>query len=296
MYDIAFNTVSDESKCNEEYQFFELPDERVTGYWDKQIGSVLAIRESRLTSIVSDLITQINSALWDKKTLNPRSIVDLHNIFTDYLYVLLSVSSGYRPVREPFGRLVDIDVRTKKYFISDKENRQHTRGRYIYLPDIANQQIEQYIKYLKSNAFILNSLGNSLGDIYSDILDSNIGLITYLKLDEKTNTITEVSLTKTFIHGRLSKILDLPSNWHRHFIRSYKSLEVGIFSAKPNSSLSNSFGHDVIGAWMGHADELGFDYYDKHSGLRRSELRRFSDELNGIIKYNGFKVISLETR
>ena len=116
MYDIAFNTVSDESKCNEEYQFFELPDERVTGYWDKQIGSVLAIRESRLTSIVSDLITQINSALWDKKTLNPRSIVDLHNIFTDYLYVLLSVSSGYRPVREPFGRLVDIDVRTKKYF------------------------------------------------------------------------------------------------------------------------------------------------------------------------------------
>ena len=63
-----------------------------------------------------------------------------------------------------------------------------------------------------------------------------------------------------------------------------------------NSSLSNSFGHDVIGAWMGHADELGFDYYDKHSGLRRSELRRFSDELNGIIKYNGFKVISLETR
>ncbi|MGM8891534.1 hypothetical protein ACS8FA_11845 [Psychrobacter sp. 1Y1] len=296
LYDIAFNTVSDESKCNEEYQFFELPDERVTGYWDKQIGSVLAIRESRLTSIVSDLITQINSALWDKKTLNPRSIVDLHNIFTDYLYVLLSVSSGYRPVREPFGRLVDIDVRTKKYFISDKENRQHTRGRYIYLPDIANQQIEQYIKYLKSNAFILNSLGNSLGDIYSDILDSNIGLITYLKLDEKTNTITEVSLTKTFIHGRLSKILDLPSNWHRHFIRSYKSLEVGIFSAKPNSSLSNSFGHDVIGAWMGHADELGFDYYDKHSGLRRSELRRFSDELNGIIKYNGFKVISLETR
>lgn len=296
LYEITFNKVNDESKNNQEYLFFKLPDDREINYWDKQIGSVLAVQEGCLTSIVSDLITQINSALWDKKTLNPRSIVDLHNIFTDYLYVLLSVSSGYRPVREPFGRLVDIDVRTKKYFISDKENRQHTRGRYIYLPDIANQQIEQYIKYLKSNAFILNSLGNSLGDIYSDILDSNIGLITYLKLDEKTNTITEVSLTKTFIHGRLSKILDLPSNWHRHFIRSYKSLEVGIFSAKTNSSLSNSFGHDVIGAWMGHADELGFDYYDKHSGLRRSELRRFSDELNGIIEYNGFRVMSLETR
>ena len=296
LYGIAFNTVSDESECNEEYQFFELPDERVTGYWDKQIGSVLAVQEDQLETIVSDLITLINSTLLDKNTLNPRSIVDLHNIFTDYLYILLSVSSGYRPVREPFGRLVDIDVRTKKYFISDKENRQHTRGRYIYLPDIANQQIMQYIQYLKTNVFIFNNLDNSLGDIYSNILASDIGLITYLKLDEKTNTITEVNLTKTFIHGRLSKILDLPSNWHRHFIRSYKSPEVGIFSAESNLSLSDSFGHDVIGAWMGHADELGFDYYDKHSGLRRSELRRFSDELDKILMYNGFRVISLENR
>ncbi|MGP5686903.1 hypothetical protein ACTXOU_13135 [Psychrobacter glacincola] len=295
LYEIAFDTVSNESKYNEDYQFFELPDERVTGYWDKQIGSVLAVQEDRLKAIVSDLITQINSALLDKNTLNPRSVVDLHNIFTDYLYILLSVSSGYRPVREPFGRLIDIDVRTKKYFISDKENRQHTRGRYTYLPDIANQQIEQYIKYLKTNAPILNNLDNSLGDIYSNILASNIGLISYLKLDEKTNTITEVSLTKTFIHGRLSKILELPSNWHRHFVRSYKSPEVGIFSAKSNLSLSDSFGHDVIGAWMGHADELGFDYYDKHSGLRRSELRRFADELNKIIEYNGFEIIFLES-
>jgi len=296
LYEITFDKVNDESKKNQEYLFFKLPDDKEINYWDKQIGSVLAVQEGRLTSIVSDLITRINSSLLDRNTLNSRSIVDLHNTFTDYLYILLSVSSGYRPVREPFGRLIDIDVRTKKYFISDKENRQHTRGRYIYLPDIANHQIQQYIKYLKTNVFILNNLDNSLCDIYSNILASNIGLISYLKLDEKTNTITEVSLTQTFIQERLSRILELPSNWHRHFIRSYKSPEVGIFSAKSSSSLSDSFGHDVIGAWMGHADELGFDYYDKHSGLKRSELRRFADELNGIIEYNGFRVISLETR
>ena len=68
-------------------------------------------------------------------------------MFLLIIYILCYRSrSGYRPVREPFDRLIDIDVReTKKYFISDKENRQHTRGRYTYLPDIANQQIEKYI-------------------------------------------------------------------------------------------------------------------------------------------------------
>ena len=94
LYEITFDKVNDESKKNQEYLFFKLPDDREINYWDKQIGSVLAVQEGRLTSIVSDLITRINSSLLDRNTLNSRSIVDLHNTFTDYLYILLSVCSG----------------------------------------------------------------------------------------------------------------------------------------------------------------------------------------------------------
>lgn len=58
--------------------------------------------------------------------------------------------------------------------------------------------------------------------------------------------------------------------------------------------MRETFGHDLIGAWMGHADALGFDFYNRHSGLKRSELRRFSVYLDEVLKQSGFEAIVLE--
>ena len=243
--------------------------------------------------MVFTLRNRLQTRIDDRRLDNFESMVDMHNTFTDYLYIMLSISSGYRPVSEPFGRLSHIDTLTKKFFISDKENHQNTQGRLIYLPDTANEQIQEYVHFLHKNASILSRLDNPLGHIYQSILKSHIGLIVYLNFDKETDRITEVSLNKNYLHERLSKHINLPMNWHRHFIRSFQPIEVGLYSINDHS-MHEIFSHDLIGAWMGHADALGFDFYNRYSGLKRSELRRFSEYLDEVLKDIGFEAMTLE--
>ena len=219
--------------------------------------------------------------------------VELHNFFTDYLYIWLSIASGYRPVNEPFGRLSDIDTRTGLYFISDKEVQQDTIGRFIYLPTILCQQIDEYIKFIKGNASLFNKLGNDIGLIYTNILDGNIGLVCYLKLDEATSTVTRLKLDNTFLKKRISAYISLPLNWPRHYIRSLQNKHIGKYSFDPSLN-KDSIGYDVVSAWMGHSDELGYSFYDRFSGLKRSELRAFAQTINELTKDIGFKLIKLE--
>lgn len=275
-------------------QFFTLLEDKLTGYWDKQTGSALAVSKIRLKDVVSTLRDRLQTQIDDRRLDDFESMVEMHNTFTDYLYIMLSISSGYRPVSEPFGRLNHIDTMTKKFFISDKENHQDTQGRFIYLPDTANEQIQEYDHFLQKNTSILCRLDNPLGHIYQSILKSNIGLIVYLNFDKETDRITEVSLNKNYLHERLSKHINLPMNWHRHFIRSFQFIEEGLYSIQEYSE--DSFGHDIIGAWMGHADALGFDFYNRYSGLKRSELRRFSRYLDEVLKDIGFEAITLERK
>ena len=275
------------------YKLFELPDEQSTSYWDKNIGSALAINQMKLEEIVIKLRKEVECAVEDLDLSKMNTIVSLHNRFMDYFYILMSIASGHRPVTEPFGRLSDIDTRTGMYFISDKEVQLDAIGRFIYLPKIVCQQIDEYKKFIKINGNLLNKLDNDLGHIYIDILEGKIGLVTYLKLDVLTNTVTEQRLDSTFIKERLSAYILLPLNWHRHFIRSLRSSDIGIYSFETYLS-DKPLGHDVVSAWMGHSDELGFSFYDRFSGLKRSDLKEFAQILNELIDGIGFKAIQLE--
>ena len=274
-------------------RLFELPNEISTSYWDKTIGSALAINEFRLEEIIVTLRQEVEIAVTDFKLKNLNSLVRLHNSFMDYLYILMSIASGYRPVTEPFGRLSDIDTRTGLYFISDKEMQTGTIGRFIYLPQVVCQQVDEYIKYIKANSILFNKLGRNIGQIYTEIFNSNVGLISYLKLDEVTNTVIELQLDKSLIKKRMSSHISLPLNWHRHFIRSLKNVDIGRYSYTYYFD-EESIGHDVVSAWMGHSDELGFSFYDRFSGLKRSELKKFANVLDKLISNVGFTVIQLE--
>ena len=277
------------------YKLFELPDEELTDHWDSSMGSALDINQMKLEEIVIKLHQDVEDAI---KQLNLRqmdSIVFLHNCFMDYLYLLMSIASGYRPVTEPFGRLSNIDTRTGIYFISDKEVQLDNIGRFIYLPKTVCKQIDEYIKFLKINSSLFHKIDNNIGHIYLNIIDGKIGLITYLKLDVVTNTITERKLDKVFIKERLSTHIALPLNWHRHFIRSLKTAGIGRYSYDPNYN-NKPISYDVVSAWMGHSDELGFGFYDQFSGLKRSNLREFAQTLDELIIGIGFKVVQLEQR
>ena len=107
------------------------------------------------------------------------------------------------------------------------------------------------------------------------------------------NTVIQLKLNKALIKERMSQYISLPLNWHRHFIRSLKNIHIGKYSYNSDFN-ERPIGYDVISAWMGHSDELGFSFYDPFSGLKQSELREFANTLDELIKGIGFTVIQLE--
>ena len=273
--------------------FLQIPEDEETDYWDKQTGTVLAITESALEPIISSLKKDLDDAIKRRDLMQLESVVDLHNLFTDYLYLMLAASTGYRPVTEPFGRLQHIDTRTSKYFISDKENHQDSIGRFIYLPQTVTAQIIAFYDYLDVYVQAYGRLNYAVSQIFNDILMSKTGLITYLKYDQKGTTIYKEKINNTYLAKRLAPFISLPLNWSRHFIRSYKIN--GYLSAYSpyEGDKDNLFGYDVIGAFMGHADELGYSFLGKFSGLKSKELRRLSYKLNDLLETCGFGVVKL---
>lgn len=272
--------------------FLQIPEDEETNYWDKQTGTALAITESALEPIISSLKKDLDDAIKSRNLTQLDSVVNLHNLFTDYLYLMLAASTGYRPVTEPFGRLQHIDTRTSKYFISDKENHQDSIGRFIYLPQTVTAQIIAFYDYLNIYVQAYGRLNYGVSQIFNDILTSKTGLISYLKYDPKDSTIYKEKINNTYLAQRLAPFINLPLNWSRHFIRSYKTMYLSAYSPYQGDK-DNLFGYDVIGAFMGHADELGYSFFGKFSGLKSKELRRLSYKLNDLLKTCGFEVVKL---
>lgn len=166
------------------------------------------------------------------------------------------------------------------------------------MPKIVIQQLEVFIRYLKYLISIFGRLDNPISEILSNIIESKSGLITYLVFDINDNTASQIHINNVYIHERLSKIVNLPLNWPRHYIRSYKEIYDGIFSIKDynysHNMIYDSFGYDTIGSFMGHADELGYDFFDRYSGNKSKELKRFAEQINDILVNLGFEVIDLE--
>lgn len=273
--------------------FLKIPKAKYTDYWNKQTGTALAITESALKPIISSLKDDLDDAIKRRDLMQLDSVVDLHNLFTDYLYLMLAASTGYRPVTEPFGRLQHIDTRTSKYFISDKENHQDSIGRFIYLPQTVTAQIIAFYDYLNVYVQAYGRLNYAVSQIFNDILMSKTGLITYLKYDQKDNTVYKEKINNTYLAKRLAPFISLPLNWSRHFIRSYKITAYLSAYSPYQGDNDNLFGYDVIGAFMGHADELGYSFLGKFSGLKSKELRRLSYKLNDLLETCGFEVVKL---
>lgn len=271
--------------------FLQIPEDKETNYWDKQTGTALAITESALEPIISSLKKDLTDAIKSRDLTQLDSVVNLHNLFTDYLYLMLAASTGYRPVTEPFGRLQHIDTRTSKYFISDKENHQDSIGRFIYLPQTVTAQIIAFYDYLNVYVQAYGRLNYGVSQIFNDILTSKTGLISYLKYNPKDSTIYKEKINNTYLAKRLAPFINLPLNWSRHFIRSYK---ITAYLSAYSPYLGNEddlFGYDVIGAFMGHADELGYSFLGKFSGLKSKELRRLSYKLNDLLETCGFEIV-----
>jgi len=270
------------------FDLLDFPDDRYVYEGEQQMGTKLALQSSQIKSkLVTPIINELK-ALKPHISLSVNNFIGFHNKLMDYLYLILGLSSGYRPVVETFGRLKDIDLDTGMYFISDKENRTDAQGRFITLPKIARLQLQHYQNYLYENMKLFNTKHHQMGLLLQAVYESRVGIISYLEVDDYDEFSFIKNQNNTFISDRFRLYAHLPLNWYRHHIRSFKDFDHSMFSS--NLAQLND---EVISSWMGHTDQLGFDYYDIFSGLKRSQQVELAELIEKKLGDYGFEIIEL---
>lgn len=95
---------------------------------DKKLGSPF-YQLPKLKALTCALKQHVSNALGGD--LQSESF---HNLYTLYLYYSLSLSSGYRPIAGMFGKLEDINLRSGRYRINDKNALPGNSDRTVFLP------------------------------------------------------------------------------------------------------------------------------------------------------------------
>jgi len=192
-----------------------------------------------------------------------------HNNYTTYICLLLQISTGHRPTKNMFKTLDCFNLYTGQYWISDKENLSANASRTIYLPEIALQQVKEYLHYINAST-LFNSEHQARFIQSKESLSPLLFYIEQHKIEE---------LSPKFLISKFDTILPLQLNWNRHLLRSYFT------------NLNTD--HELIDAWMGHA-ESGEPAFSKFSALTMSDMKELSRTINdfliqlniGAIKYD----------
>ena len=260
----------------EAYQLFrteffalEIEDIKKEALMKHKGGSQLIVKPEAVTALFEYLALKVQSSR--------RDIADFHNAYTYYTLHLLNLATGHRPVRDPFDDLDHIDLLNKKIFISDKESRQTaSSARVLRLPEIAIQQIQLYIEHLKELQLHLFVINPDAANAVAQTLAGKNRLLFLLEENEMGSYQIQ-PLSPRYVQGYLGVLFDIPTNWHRHYLRTFLS--------------RCSVSAELIDAWMGHA-KLGQEGFNLFSGLSMEYMWLISTKIEREMSKRGIKPIT----
>ncbi|MBU2871043.1 hypothetical protein [Colwellia sp. E2M01] len=246
------------------------------------IGSPLMLKNSEIIKVNQQHIhhlKELNSSIYT-------DVNELHNEFVFYLYRMITMASGYRPVSGTGGKLSDINFLSNEYWISDKENRDRESARIIVLPDMVMQQLEEYKKHLAKLKFKFKYSAINITKKIDAVLDEpepdrskqdeseSDDQSHFLFLISSDNEILEVS-PKT-IKPYMDKQFPVQLNWNRHYMRS--------------TLMERNISPSVIYHFMGH-DDIGSEGMGRYSGLSYYDFKELSVVINNILEELKFEVV-----
>lgn len=237
-------------------------------------GSKLILTEQAVASVFEHLKSCLLRA-------QSQSLDQIHNSYVMYVLHLLNMATGHRPVRDPFDDIDHIDLVGKKIFISDKESRfTASSARTLVLPDTAILQIELYKEHLENLIIYMESLSPALAKKIRQVLDGKGPLLFLIERQEKASDLEMVSVTPKKVENFWAGLISIPSNWHRHFLRTYLMSEEEVAG-------------EAIDTWMGHASP-GQEGLALYSGMSIKPLVKIANRLECLLKR--LKVVALSSR
>lgn len=227
-------------------------------------GSQLVLTEDAVTGIFDHLKRHLHKEQvcgWDR----------VHNSFVMYTLHLLNIATGHRPVRDPFDDIDHIDLISKKIFISDKESRfTASSARTLVLPDTAVGQIKIYTEHLERLYIHMQSLSPGFAQQIGDTLKGEGPLLFLIDRESTVDNIKMISVSPKDVDSFWAGILDLPTNWNRHFLRTYLLRQ----SIVPG---------EAIDTWMGHAGP-GQEGLTKYSGMSLKTMGSIASQIDNLFR------------
>lgn len=222
---------------------------------ERWVGSQLQLIESK----VAILFKAISQRVDEHRRQGNQSIVEFHNWYTIFILHLLNISTGHRPVRNPYDDIKCFDLEAETIFISDKEVRSELAARTLVLPEVAVKQMVEYLRHLKELKKYFIDINQRIFEEILAVEEGRKPLLFFLESDRISFVIPAL------LEKKLDQVLPLPFNWHRHFMRS-KLRQLGV----------SGQGTD---AWMGHA-AFGGEAFARFSGIAMSDLNDIAERIN----------------
>ncbi|MDO6639731.1 hypothetical protein Q4557_07120 [Shewanella sp. 5_MG-2023] len=255
-----------EQTVNETYQRFLKFLEKLSSKSANKLKFDYSIEHEKNKAIGSPLVIddEILAKFFNTIEQNILHISDIyshsrHNLITYYVLFTLAISSGYRPVTGWLGKITDYNLLNLTLWISDKEMHQDISGRVIKIPEIAVSILEHYKQYLKAGKVEFMNRKIALSQRYDHAITGEAHLFFFIT-DNEIEEVTPKTMTDHF-----DRVLPLPLNWHRHYIRSLLVRE--------------EINPELIAAWMGHA-ELNEPAFTRFCSYSINDLSIISDYIN----------------
>lgn len=245
--------------------------------FEQTLGSRLHLPKAFLSGLFilqKKLLLAISSS-------DPDELVRYHNQYVLYVWLLLSMATGHRPVNAPFGFCIDGSQISGHWWISDKERRAGLAARTLMLPETAKTQLSLYLAHLQALQQYFNLLNPNLARHLQQVRDGKQNLLFLIEdiasTPDQPYRHHPLEITPSRLKERLGKSMPYPMNWYRHHDRSYL--------------MKTRITPQLIDCWMGH-EELGTEGLGAFSGLSLKDYQLIATELEQLFQQHQIGAIA----
>ncbi|MCK8639475.1 hypothetical protein M1L59_01890 [Acinetobacter schindleri] len=176
----------------------------------QHFGSLKAPTPKTLMSIYAYLYAQVIQAKYRFDT------IALYNHYNIWMWHILLLFTGARPVKDFPGLLKDIDLDQGWFWVSDKEiHGRHDDGRILPLCDFLKRELKSFKQYLRQNSTSLETQIENGAQHIEDIFESKKPLLSIF-IDNQWRTLSP-AIVAQFTEGMQLE----QANWLRHTTRAY---------------------------------------------------------------------------
>lgn len=221
----------------------------------QNFGSLKAPTPTTVTSIFAYLYAQV------VQSMHQFEVIATYNHYNIWLWHILLLFTGARPVKDFPGLLKDFDLDQGWLWVSDKEiHGRNDDGRLLPLCVFLSNELKCYLKYLRSNAASLEAHIENSSQHISGIFDSQKPLLGIF-IDGQWQSLSPAIVAQFTEDMQLEQ-----ANWLRHTTR-------GFLTDKAEEPLILAlFGHEKNQQEMGNA----------YSSLPLNTYRTLANTLDGM--------------